>query len=117
MRKGNKLAQEIEKDLFDNINAAGLDDTVNSKPEIEKDHSSPKVNKKGSTLGFGGAKEPRLMLSKRTKSTFVPLKPMNKLARLKRTVTSMFKKSKIPKYEYKPDKMALRMLILRSTRK
>lgn len=113
--KRNKLAADIKKELFYNINTAGLDDTAKQRQSKFQDLSVPNINKKGSPVSFGIMSK-KLAMRKKNRSTIVE-KPQNKLMRLQKMITSIGKKSNIPKYEYKPDKITLRMLIMRAVTK
>lgn len=116
--KRTKLAEEIEKDLFENIKSDGLDEPARkSKRENTSGPGSPRVNKKGNSLGFGVQKARANYAGKKIKSTALDIKTHNKLSAFKELVLRVHPKinstRNIPQYVFKPDKLTLRKLILR----
>ncbi|CAI2381826.1 unnamed protein product [Moneuplotes crassus] len=111
--KRNRLARKIKTELFDDINVNGLDDTVKHKTLKHQDTTSPRVNKKGSPIMFGGISKSHA-LTKRYKANTFSSSPRKSIIKLQKVVKSLSKKSNIPTYEYKPDKLTLRMLIVKA---
>lgn len=113
--KRTLLANTIENELFEGIKSEGLEEPV-KKPKRDTDSacSSPKLNKKGSTVTFGGIKGRAGYASKRLKSSAIQLSPQNKLSTFNKSLRSLVRKNSIPEYEYKPDKLTLRKMILRA---
>mmetsp|Transcript_22169 Transcript_22169/g.19701 ORF Transcript_22169/g.19701 Transcript_22169/m.19701 type:complete len:217 (+) Transcript_22169:501-1151(+) len=116
--KRKKLSIIIERDLFDKVNTSGLDDPP-SKNKIEENtnYASPKLTKKGSTLGFGAEKYKGIKSLKKARSQAPPPKLEKQVSSLQRALTGMSKNNSIPQYEYKPDKLTLRTLIVGAVKK